>query len=155
MTLNMPPEAPLSAELPHDRAVGWFDAIPRRISSRRFDGTPIAPALLDRLETTCQLLTSTSARARAVLIRETPPDVFTGLAGSYGRVEGATSAVAFVGLNDASIEAGYVGEAVVLDATAAGIDSCWIAASFDAERTGALVGLRVGERVHALAVVPK
>ncbi|MDZ4179001.1 MAG: hypothetical protein U1E29_07190 [Coriobacteriia bacterium] len=48
---------PLNVPLPHDLVAEWFDAIPRRISSRRYDAAKIAPALLDRLEQTCQRLT--------------------------------------------------------------------------------------------------
>ena len=147
------PALPLNITLPHDRAAGWFDAIPHRISSRRFDGTPPAPALLDRLEETCERLTAPTVRARAVLVRQAPAEVFTGLVGSYGRVEGAPALVALVGSEDATLEVGYIGEAVVLDATAAGIDSVWIAASFDAERAGRLADLRDGERVHAIAAL--
>lgn len=144
---------PLNTPLPHDMTAGWLDAAARRISSRRFDAAPIDPALLDRLERTCAQLTSPAARARAVLVREAPAEIFTGLVGSYGRVEGAPSLAAFVGPDDAGIEVGYVGEAVVLDATAAGVDSVWIAASFDAERAGRLADLRDGERVHAIAAL--
>lgn len=139
--------------LPHDLNAEWLDAIEHRISSRRYDGAPITPALLDRLEKTCERLTASAPHARAVLVRKAPTEVFTGLVGSYGRVEGAPSLAAFVGPEDAAIEVGYVGEAVVLDATAAGIDSVWIAASFDAERAGQLVDLREGERVHAIAAL--
>ena len=144
---------PLNNPLPQDLATEWFNAIPHRISSRRFDGAAVAPALLDRLEATCANLSHPAARARTVLVREAPPEVFTGLVGSYGKVEGAPSLAAFVGPDDAGIKVGYVGEAVVLDATAAGLDSCWIAASFDAERAGRLVDLRDGERVHAIAAL--
>lgn len=140
----------MNAPLPLELSADWFDAISHRISSRRYDGTPLAPALLDRIEATCRRLSAPSGRARAVLVREAPPEVFTGLIGSYGRVEGAPSLAALVGTEDAALEAGYLGEAVVLDATAAGIDSVWIAASFDAGRTDALAGPRDGERVHAI-----
>lgn len=144
---------PLNIPLPLDLTAEWFDAIPRRISSRRYDGTALAPTLLDRLERTCQRLNAPEARTRAVLVRDAPPEVFTGLMGSYGRIEGAPSLAAFVGPEDAALEVGYLGEAVVLDATAVGIDSVWIAASFDAERAGRLVELREGERVHAIAAL--
>lgn len=147
------PVLPLNTPLPHDLTSEWFDAIPHRISSRRFDGTSPAPALLDRLEKTCQLLTAPSGRARAVLVREAPPEVFTGLVGSYGRIEGAPALAAFVGPADAGLEVGYVGEAVVLDATAAGIDSVWIAAAFDAGHAGRLADLRDKERVHAIVAL--
>lgn len=144
---------PLNTPLPHDVTAPWLDAIRSRISSRRYDGTPLAQPLLERLEQTCQRLTAPAGRARPVLLPQAPPEVFTGLIGSYGRVDGAPTLAAFVGREDAALEAGYVGEAVVLDATAVGIDSCWIAASFDAERAGRLVDLADGERVHAIAAL--
>lgn len=144
---------PLNSPLPDDLTAPWHGAIARRISSRRFDAAPVTSDALDRLEETCHALTAPAARARAVLVREAPAEVFTGLFGSYGRVEGAPSLAAFVGPDDAGIEVGYVGEAVVLEATAAGIDSVWIAASFDPERAGQLVDLLDGERVHAIAAL--
>jgi len=130
----------------------WFEAIPRRLSSRRFDGVPVDPALLDRLDETCRRLAA-GAQARPVLVREAPPEVFTGLVGSYGRIEGSPSAVAFVGVKEPACDVGYIGEAIVLDATAAGLDTCWLAAAFDAERTGAMVDLAEHERVHAITAL--
>ncbi|HSQ22692.1 MAG TPA: nitroreductase family protein [Coriobacteriia bacterium] len=144
---------PLNMPLPQDLTAEWFDAIPRRISSRRYDGTSPASALLVRLEETCQRLAAPSGQSRAVLVREAPPEVFTGLIGSYGRVADAPSLVALVGADNAGIEVGYIGEAVVLDATAVGIDSVWIAAAFDAGAAGRLTDLRDGERVHAIAAL--
>ncbi len=131
----------------------WFEAIPRRVSSRRFDGVPVDPALLDRLDHTCRRLSDAGTGARAVLLRQAPPEVFTGLVGSYGRIDGSPSAIAFVGRKEPICEVGYLGEAVVLDASAAGLDTCWLAAAFDAERAGALVDLEQHERVHAITAL--
>lgn len=131
----------------------WFEAIPRRVSSRRFDGAPVDPVLLDRLDQTCRRLAAAGTGARPVLLRQAPAQVFAGLIGSYGRIEGAPSAIALVGREAAGREVGYVGEAVILDATAAGLDTCWLAAAFDAERTGELVDLGEHERVHAIAAL--
>jgi len=131
----------------------WFDAIPARVSSRRFDGVPVDAVLLDRLEATCRRIADAGTGARPVLLRQAPPEVFTGLIGSYGRIEGAPSAIAFVGSVEPGREVGYVGQALILDATAAGLDTCWLAAAFDAERAGALVDLGSNERVHAITAL--
>ncbi len=144
---------PLNTPLPPGATGEWFNAIPRRISSRRFEEDPVAPALLDRLAETCARMTAPIGHARAILVREAPREVFTGLVGSYGRVEGAPSLAAFVGPDDAGMAVGYIGEALILDATAAGVDSVWIAAAFDAGHAGRLVDLREGERVHAIAAL--
>lgn len=131
----------------------WFDAVKARISSRRYTGEAIDPALLDRLDQTCERLSTTPGAASAVLVREAPPEVFTGLVGSYGRAEDSPSLVAFVGTDEAAHDVGYVGEAVVLAATALGLDTCWIAASFDPERAGRLAALGEHERVHAITAL--
>lgn len=142
----MSPRPPLSRTLADE----WLKALTVRVSSRRYDGASVSPDLLDRLDETCGNLTVPGGSARPVLIRTAPADVFTGLIGSYGGVEGAPSLIAFVGAEDAEYEIGYVGEAAILDATAAGLETCWIAASFDPARAGHLVELADGEKVHAI-----
>lgn len=127
----------------------WFGAIAARLSRRSFDGRAIDDALLDRIEETCRRA-SEGRRARAVLERSAPQGVFTGFIGSYGKVTGAPALVAFVGGDDSLADVGYVGESVILDATLAGLDTCWIAASFSAENAGAIVDLAPGERVCAV-----
>lgn len=145
----MTPRPPASRRLKEE----WFGAIGSRIASRRYDGTAVPPALLGELEGTCARLTVPEGAARAVLLREAPPEVFTGLIGSYGGIEGAPSAVAFVGPEDAAYDIGYIGEAVILDATVAGLDTCWIAASFDAKRAAELTGIGRHEKVHAISPI--
>jgi hypothetical protein len=128
----------------------WFDAIRRRISRRRFDGPQGDSSALDRIDETCHQLGTSATGARTVLVREAPQDVFTGFVGSYGKIVGAPSLVAFIGGDDSLIDVGYLGEAVILDATAAGLDTCWIAGSFSAAAAAGLVLLADGERVCAV-----
>ncbi len=66
-------------------------------------------------------------------------------------MDGARWIAAFVGSADSELGVGYTGEAFILEATRLGLDTCWIAASFDKERTGHLVVLAEGERVVAVA----
>lgn len=131
----------------------WLGAVQTRVSSRRYSGTRVADESLARLERTCERLSLTPGGSRAVLVREAPPEVFTGLVGSYGRVQDAPSLVAFAGTGDAAHDIGHIGEAVILEATALGLDTCWIAASFDPERAGRLAALGTGERVHAITAL--
>lgn len=136
-----------------DLAPEWSNAIPRRLSSRRFDGAPLDAALLDHVENTCRRLEAAATGGRPVLLRNAPPEVFTGLIGSYGRIEGAPSAIAFIGSEERACEVGYIGEATILDAASAGLNTCWIAAAFDAEKVGGLVDLGRDERVHAISAL--
>ena len=145
MADTMPPRFPLDAE--------WFDAIARRVSRRRFDKRPVSTTCLNRLEERCDELSQAAGSTRAVLVRETPHDVFTGFIGSYGKISGAPSLVAFVGEDDASAGVGYLGEAVILDATLAGLSTCWIGGSFDAKSAGSVADLARGERVFAVTPI--
>lgn len=131
----------------------WLEAIPMRVSTRAFDGRPADAPALDRVDGACGRLSAAfEGEARAVLVRECPAGIFTGIVGGYGGVTGAPSAVALIGRDKAPRDAGYLGEAIVLDATLAGLDTCWIAGLFDANRAARLVDLAGGERV--VAVIP-
>jgi nitroreductase len=132
----------------------WYDAIAVRRSRRRYTGRAIAAADVERLAAFC-------ARFRLagdvrVVLAEGAGDVFTGLmdrfGGAYGRVEGAPWAAAFVGPAGSETEAGYVGEAFVLEATRLGLGTCWVAGMFDHATAARLADPRPGEKV--IAVTP-
>ncbi len=128
----------------------WSEAIVRRTSRRGYDPRrPVPPATLDSLELLAHEFRPW-AGARAVVVRDAPAEVFTGIVGSYGRVSGSPSALLFVGTQGApDMEAalGYVGEALVLAATDVGLGTCWIAGSFDREVARGLVRLADDDRV--------
>jgi nitroreductase len=130
----------------------WYEAIPARRSRRRFADLPLASADVERLLAFCAAFRLLQP-VRVELIKDASADVFTGLAGSYGRVDGARWVAAFVGPADSELEIGYAGEAFILEATRLGLDTCWIAGSFDKERAGRLVELAAGERVVAITPV--
>ncbi len=89
-----------------------------------------------------------------MVIRDAPAALFVGIVGAYGGISHAPSALAFVGEAGTRGEAvGYTGEGLVLEATARGLDSCWVAGLFSAHVTAGLAGLALGERVHAVAAL--
>jgi len=138
------------AEMPVEE---WTAAITARHSSRTLDGTPVDPALLDRLESFCEGLPASEV-ARVVVIRTLPDGLFTGIVGSYGRVRGAPAALVFVGAeNHPAVQesVGYLGEAVILEATSLGLATCWVAGFFDRHVAAHLVTLDKGERVLAVS----
>jgi len=90
--------------------------------------------------------------------------------GPYGRITGAPSALAFAGrvasdemlddgdagdrqIADFAIEEqiGYTGEAAVLEATALGLDTCWVAGLFSPSTSEALIGAETHEMVFAVS----
>jgi nitroreductase len=133
-------------------AQGWLDAIDARVSRRKYDGTPISPAVVTALQEVAE--TFGGDGVRAVIVADAPEAVFTkilgGRLGGYGRVTGVRTCAVLIGRGDADVAAGYLGEAVVLEATRLGVDSCWIGGSFDADVTTSLVRLAPQESVLAV-----
>lgn len=133
----------------------WFDAIALRRSRRRYAQRAVSGAAVGVLRELCGRF-RLAPGARAVLV-EGADGVFTGLGerlgGAYGRVEGAQWTAAFVAPEGAEVEAGYVGEAFVLEATRLGLGTCWVAGMFDRDTAGRLTELGPGERVVAVTPV--
>ena len=136
-----------------DDAARWLGAVPVRHARRSYTAAPIDAVDLDALE-------DLAARwrpwpgARVAVVREAPPAVFMGIIGAYGGISHAPSALVFVGQDGARTETvGYVGEGLVLEATARGLDSCWVAGLFSAHATAEAAGLARSERVYAVAAL--
>lgn len=132
----------------------WFEAVAARRSRRAFAGPPEAADLA--------ALTATASGfapfedARTVVVPLAPPKLFSGIVGSYGRIEGPCAALIFVkdtASATADVHCGYTGEGVVLEAYARGLSACWIAGSFSRGQARELAGLRAGEAVRAVAPV--
>jgi nitroreductase len=149
----------------------WYAAIAQRHSRRSFDGRPLPPEALDALREHCARFRP-FADARAVVVDGVSPDVwvlhkedrgitppalnlFAGVAGSYGRITGAPAALVFVGAAALGTEhhVGYTAQAVILEATALGLDTCWVGGFFSPSRTAEIVDLAPDERVLAVSPV--
>ncbi len=88
-------------------------------------------------------------------MNEPSKDIFKGIVGGYGKVNGAPAFIAFIGdMRAPSVqeEVGYTGEGVILEATALGLNTCWVAGFFRPESVASLVEIKDNERV--LAVTP-
>ncbi|TDB38279.1 MAG: hypothetical protein D9V44_09670 [Actinobacteria bacterium] len=131
------------------RASAWTDAIFVRRSKRRFDGRPAdadaAAALADMAERFHPY-----DDTRVVVVPNAPKDLFTGVIGSYGRVVDAASAMLFLGSGNAvgrDNHVGYVSEALMLEATALGLATCWVGGGIRRPVALALTPLGADERV--------
>jgi nitroreductase len=133
----------------------WRLAIEKRRSRRRFDpNLPIAPETLAALDKICnQFAPFPNARSR--LVTESAETVFKGIIGSYGKIRDVSAFIAFIGNMDGPFvqeEVGYTGEGIILEATALGLDTCWVGGFFRPEIASSLVKASSNERV--LAVTP-
>lgn len=133
----------------------WYAAILKRQSHRKFDEKRrLDSASIAALEKVCREFTPYSS-ARACLVNEPAKDIFTGIVGNYGKITGAPAFVAFIGdMTSASAQedVGYTGEGIILEATALGLDTCWVGGFFSRRSLSSLVQVKEGERV--LAVTP-
>jgi hypothetical protein len=128
----------------------WLDAVPARHSRRSYTGEPVPPEQLAPLEALAAAFRPWPD-ARAMLVREAPASIFLGIIGSYGGISGAPSAIVLVGSHDVAAERiGYTGEALVLEATALGLDTCWVGGFFSPGATKDLVEYAADERVYAV-----
>ena len=133
----------------------WHAAIEKRRSRRRFDpNLPITPETLATLEEVCNQFTPyPSARSR--LVTESSESVFKGVIGGYGKVKGTHTFIAFIGDMDEPFvqeKVGYTGEAIILEATALGLNTCWVAGFFRPEIVTSLI--EVTEKEQVLAITP-
>src|ERR1035437_3242226 len=140
-------------EIPFSR---WYSAIPNRRSRRHFDPRrPIQSASLAALERVCREFRP-FPHARAFLVSEPARDVFKGIVGGYGKVTGAPAFIAFIGDMRSSFvqeEAGYIGEGIILEATALGLGTCWVGGYFKPESVASLIPVKTNERVLAVSPV--
>jgi len=110
---------------------------------------------MKRLDTVCREFRP-FPEARATLVREPVDRVAKGLVGSYGRVSGAPAYLAFIGLMDSGRVqecVGYTGEALVLEATALGLATCWVGGLFKPSSVSPLIGLKKDEKVICISPV--
>jgi len=133
----------------------WHEAIFLRKSRRSFlPGRPIAEDQFERLERLSRDFRPFS-EARIAIARRPPERVLTGVVGSYGRITGAPAYAAVIGSASDSataVRAGYTGEALILEATAIGLGTCWVSGMFRAAEVGKDIAL--DENEHVFAVTP-
>jgi len=134
-----------------ERAPDWLAAVSRRHSRRSFDGAPADVAVLSLIEDLCARFRP-YPDARVELVTDPAVDIFKGIIGGYGKVTDAPHALLFIADSRAPFadqHLGYTGEAVVLEATARELATCWIGGFFDPKKAASLVDLAPGECVVA------
>jgi nitroreductase len=138
-------------EIPHAR---WHAAIPPRRSRRQYDFSPLEPHELAGLQEVCREF-SPFTGIRANVVTESPEKILKGAVGPYGKIKGAPALIAFTGnMDDPNVQEnlGYVGEGIILEATAMGLGTCWVGGFFRPRVAASAVGISRNEKV--LAVTP-
>lgn len=133
----------------------WYPAIKTRHSRRQYNGVSLKENHLALLMETLKNFQPFSD-VRAVLITQSPEEVFKGLIGSYGKVKGAPGYMAFIGdekSHTVNENVGYLGEGLILEATALGLGTCWIGGSFNPDIVKKQIKLTPDEKVYAVTPV--
>jgi nitroreductase len=132
----------------------WHAAIESRHSTRTYNGQPMPGHILEQMEQVCRdFRPSDSVRAKLVVKPDTR--VFKGILGGYGKVKDAPAYVAFIGnLKAANVQKmiGYLGEGIILEATALGLATCWVGGFFRRQVVEDEIALAGDE--HIFAVTP-
>lgn len=131
--------------------------IKARISTRTFDGAPLGGADLALLEASMARHGGAGPfghKVRFALLR-VEADAQPLRMGTYGLISGASAfLVCAVERGPGAMEdLGYAAEAVVLDATAAGLGSCWIGGLFSRGAAAEAIGARADEIVPAVVAL--
>lgn len=133
----------------------WHPAINIRRSRRQYDQLhKIEPEKVDCLSKVCREFTPYSS-ARVEFIPEPPDDIFSNALGFYGNIRGAPSFLAFIGdTSDPNIQekVGYTGEAAMLEATALGLGTCWVALTYNSKAAHSI--LKLGKNEKLICVSP-
>jgi nitroreductase len=130
----------------------WHDAIRTRRSRRHFQYVSPLVNLNSWLHHVCRSFRP-FPEVEAVLVNRPVDKILTGAIGPYGKIRGAQTFVAILGKSiglHVAEKAGYTGEGIVLEATACGLDTCWVGGSFRREAVGDMASANPGERVYGV-----
>ena len=121
----------------------WYKAAQKRVSIRKYSGTPSVSTLRE-LRQVAQLVSTDDARIY-VGKRE---GIFDPIIGKNISGTHAFAAVILRGKN--KYMAGFVGEAFLLECVSRGLGTCWLGLSYKKSVAKAAVKLRQGERIVCL-----
>jgi nitroreductase len=134
----------------------WYKAISLRHSQRKYSGEVPSDDVTDRIEKVCSDFRSFSG-ARAVLVRDPAKEVFKGAVGEFFyKVTETPYYITFIGEMDApnvQAKTGYLGEGIILEATALGLNTCWVGGFYRPEEVMKQIDLEDGERVLGISPI--
>ncbi len=134
----------------------WYNAIAQRFSQRKYSGEVPSDEVTERIERVCNDFRPFSG-ARAVLVRNPAKEVFKGAVGEFFyKVTETPYYITFIGdMRAPNVQAvmGYLGEGIILDATALGLNTCWVGGFYRPEEVQRQINLKEGERVLAITPV--
>lgn len=125
-----------------------IEAVRQRHSVRSYTEKPIDTPTLDILQGYVDEA-NREGDLRFQLVRNNPV-AFKGVLAKYGKFEGVHTYICCVGKKEANVEQriGYYGQRIVLQARAMGIDSCWVAGTYN--KRNAACAIFKGEKLFCV-----
>ena len=150
--MNESGEFVLPAELPGQEL---YEAIAERHSRRKYYDRPLAKTELSALRQDVSALADRLELSRLVLRQEGFNKAVKTILGSYGLVTGAASFATIIAEEEtdkfrANVEAGMLGEALILAATARGRNTCWVGGMLEKGEIREQLNLEPAEKVVAI-----
>ncbi len=106
-----------------------YKAMQERNSVRRYTDEPLKQEHIEAINRAIERVNNESGLHFQLITNE--PEAFQGKAASYGHFSGCTDYIVAVGPKGMDEEIGYYGEELVLICQALGINSCWVALTFN------------------------
>ena len=122
------------------------EAILARHSVRSYLDRPIEPEKVAELQ---KLINAVNAESGLhIQLKTDEPGGFTGVMAHYGSFGGVKNYIVMAGPKNADQAIGYYGEKVVLAAQMLGLNTCWVALTFNKRK--AVYDLADGEKLHVV-----
>ena len=112
-----------------------YTAMMQRNSVRRYTDEPLKDEHISVLKNAIKKVNKESGLSFQLVTNE--PEAFTGKAADYGHFSGCTDYIVAVGPKGKDEEIGYYGEELVLVAHSIGLNSCWVALTFNKRKVKA------------------
>lgn len=106
-----------------------MQAMRERHSVRRYKDEPVEPEKIRQIQDAVDEINSASGLNIQFVTNE--PEAFTGAMASYGHFSGCSNYFAICAENGRSEEIGYYGEELVLLCQMLGLNTCWVALTFN------------------------
>ncbi len=147
----------MKVNIPYRR---WKKSIKHRISRRKYRPDPLRQEDRDDLENSVKELRKEFPLSRVIIEQKGFDKVSKKIIGSYGIITGASSYAIITGKTaedkfKANIQAGVVGEALILEATSLGLNTCWMGGFFDREEISSEVEIEDDEEILAITPLGK
>ena len=121
-----------------------YKAMLERNSVRRYTDEPLRQEQIDELNKAIAKVNKESGLHFQLVVNE--PEAFQGKGASYGHFSGCTDYIIAVGKKGKDEEIGYYGEELVLICQALGINSCWVALTYNKRKV--LPEINKGEKFY-------